>query len=203
MTTCPSSVYSKWQNSHQTGSRVLQTANLSDTLTFCYRRTHWGWSMTLACSGWLILPAMIYAGLVLDMQARPASTGTESSSSSTRISLQPTTSCQMTSRWTHSHAHLPHNAAAAVAILSSPGALCGHARTARHGWSCYVLTVMRLSVPRKLHDRFWGVAQGIQHSMRHAGHCLMSAAQTPSYQPLSLQQVLQVTNTTLFAGGAD
>jgi len=94
----------------------------SDTLTWCYRRTHWGWLMTLVCSGWLVLPAMIYGGLVRGMQARPASTGTVSSSSSTRTSLQPMTFCQMTSRWAHARSNLPHNAAAAVTILSSPGA---------------------------------------------------------------------------------
>ena len=159
---------------------------------WCYRRTHWGWLMTLACSGWSILPATIYGGLVLGMQARPASTGTESSSSSTRTSLQPMTSCQMTSRWRHAHAHLPHNAAAAVAILPHPGALCGHAHTARHGWSCYVLPVMRVPVPSKLHDWFWGMAQDLQHSMRHLNHCLGSAAQTPACQALSLQQAMQV-----------
>ena len=128
-----------------------------DTLMCCYRRTHWGWLMTLACSGLLILPATICGGLVLGMQARPASTGTESSSSSTRTSLQPMTSCQMTSRWTHTHTL---NVCPTMLQLPLPfcQALRGHAHTARHGWSCYVLHVMRVSVPSKLHDNFWRVA---------------------------------------------
>lgn len=116
-------------------ARVVQTTIFGHTLMCCFRRTHWGWLTTLACSGWSILPVTIYGGLVRGMQARLASTGTESFSSSTRTSLQPMTSCQMTSRWTRAHAHLPHSAAAAVAILSNAGALCGHAGTARHGWS--------------------------------------------------------------------
>ena len=186
-------LYSKCQNNHKRTWCYRQQVS-RDTLTWCYRRTLWGWLMTLACSGWLIQPAMIYVGLVLGMQARPASTGTESSSSSTRTSLQPMTSCQTTSRWRPAHAHLPHNAAAAVAILSSPGAMCGHTLTARHGWSCYVLRVVRLPVSSKLHDWFWGVARDKKLSMRHSGHCLCSAAQTPSYQALSLQWAMQVSH---------
>ena len=81
---------------------------------------------------------------------------------------------------THAHFTSAAQCCSCCCLLSDPGALCGHARTARHGWSCYVLPVMRVPVPSKLHDWFWGMAQDLQHSMRHLNHCLGSAAQTPS-----------------------
>ena len=40
------------------------------------------------------------------------------------------------------------------------GALCGHAHTSRHGWSCYILPVWScyvLPVPSTLHNTSWGV----------------------------------------------
>ena len=172
----------------------------------CYRRTHWGWSMTLACSGWSFLPAMICAGLVRGMQARPASTGTESSSSSTRTSLQPMTSCRMTSRWTHAPCT---SAPQCCSCCCHSGALCGYAHTSRHGWSCYIIPVWSCYVlpvtrlPKQIARHFLG--RTLRRTAWHEAFRPLPGVCCPNpiIATIELQQAMQVTNATLSAGGAD